>query len=407
MDDLLGAIVERIPDRPHADTGPLVGQPFMAKDLFDVAGHPTRAGNPDYAEWRGIPADDAWAVRALDNAGAQLVAKTHTHELAYGLTGVNAHFGTPRNPHDSDRIAGGSSSGSAAAVGGGMVPCALGTDTAGSIRLPASLCGIFGLRPTHGRIPVEGLVPLAPSFDTVGTLAQDAATLQRVARVLLPCFATPASHGFKQAVVPSDVAPFAEQTGLDAASRTAERLRTLGLEVIEAELAAFEAIRDVQSILGGAQVWSVHEAWITEQQPRLGPDLERKLTAASKLRVAEIGRALAREPELIRLLDDLVGNGETLLVLPASPDVAPKVSDLEDPRQAQAFRSATLALVTPASLGSLPVATVPAAQTDGLPVGAQLIGPRGSDERLLRLIEDWPSLMEWPPVEPLATRRAQ
>ncbi|MFB6286212.1 MAG: amidase family protein [Candidatus Bipolaricaulia bacterium] len=392
MDDQLGAIVERIPDRPHAEAGPLAGQRFMAKDLFDVSGYPTRAGNPDYAEWRGIPTVDAWAVRALGDAGAQLVAKTHTHELAYGLTGVNAHFGTPRNPHDSDRIAGGSSSGSAAAVGSGMAPFALGTDTAGSIRLPASLCGIFGLRPTHGRIPVEGLVPLAPSFDTVGTLARDAATLQRVARVLLSRFATPTSHGFKQAVLPSDAAAFAEQTGLDAVSRTAERLRTIGIEVIEAELAAFEAIRDVQSILGGAQVWSVHEDWITEQRPRLGSDLKRKLTVASELRVAEIGRALAREPRLVRSLDDLLGNGETLLVLPASPDVAPNVSDLEDPHQAQAFRSASLALVTPASLGGLPAVAVPSAHNDGLPVGAQLVGPRGSDERLLQLIQDWPSL---------------
>ncbi len=392
MDDLLGAIVERIPDRPPGDAGPLAGQPFMAKDLFDVAGHPTRAGNPDYAEWHGIPTDDAWAVRALENAGAQLIAKTHTHELAYGLTGVNAHFGTPRNPYDSDRIAGGSSSGSAAAVGSGMVPFALGTDTAGSIRLPASLCGIFGLRPTHGRIPVQGLVPLAPSFDTVGTLAQDAATLQRVARALIPDFAMPASHGFKRAVVPSDAAPFAEQIGLDAVSRAAQRLRTLGLDVTEVELAAFEAIRDVQSGLGGAQVWSVHEAWIAEQRPRLGPDLERKLRATSQLRVAEIGRALAREPGLVRTLDNFVGNSETLLVLPASPDVAPRVSDLQDPHQAQAFRSATLGLVTPASLGGLPVAAVPSASHDALPVGTQLVGPRGSDERLLRLIQDWPSL---------------
>ena len=392
MDDPLGAIVQDVPYHPHADDGPLADLSFMAKDLFDVAGYATHAGNPDFASWRGIPAEDAWAVRALGDAGARLVAKTHTHELAYGLTGMNPHFGTPRNPHDPDRIAGGSSSGSAAAVGSGMVPFALGTDTAGSIRLPASLCGIFGFRPTHGRIPVDGLAPLAPAFDTVGALAQDAEILQRVTRVLLRSSGAPNSHGFERVVALSDAVDFSEQTGIDAVSQTADRLASLGLYVTESRLGMFEEIRDVQRVLGGAQVWAVHEDWITQRQPRFGWDVERKLKAASELSVAEIGRAISREAELVRALDALFGDGETVVMLPAAPGAAPQVADLEDHQRTAAFRSNVLALVTPASLGGLPTVAVPSIRVDDMPVGVQLMGPRGSDERLLHLIQNWPPI---------------
>ena len=392
MDDPLGAIVQDVPDHPHADDGPLAGLSFMAKDLFDVAGYATHAGNPDFATWRGVPTHDAWAVRALGDAGARLIAKTHTHELAYGLTGMNPHVGTPRNPHDPDRIAGGSSSGSAAAVGSGMVPFALGTDTAGSIRLPASLCGIFGFRPTHGRIPVDGLAPLAPAFDTVGALAQDAEILQRVARVLLRSSDAPNSHGYERVVVLSDAAEFSEQTGIDAVSQAADRLASLGLYVTESRLGMFDEIRDVQRVLGGAQVWAVHEDWITQRQPHFGRDVERKLKAASELSVAEIGRAIAKAPDLIRALDARFGDGETVVMLPAAPGAAPQVADLEDHQRAAAFRSNVLALVAPASLAGVPVVSVPSVRVDGLPVGVQLIGPHGSDERLLQLIQNCPSI---------------
>ncbi len=392
MDDPLGAIVERVDGHPRASDGPLADLSFMAKDLFDVAGHATNAGNPAYAEWHGTPANDAWAVRALCAAGAELTAKTHTHELAYGLTGVNPHFGTPRNPHDPERIAGGSSSGSAAAVGSGKVPFALGTDTAGSIRLPASLCGIFGIRPTHGRIPVEGLAPLAPSLDTVGALAQSPEVLQRVARVLVPSWDTPPSHGFERALVLRDAEAFSDRAGIDAGEHAAERLASLGLHVSKTDLRLFEDIRDVQRVIGGAQVWSVHQQWIAQREPRFGWDVERKLKAASELSVADIGRAISREPELVRALDALFGDGDTLALLPSSPGVAPRVADLEDRQQAAAFRSSVLALVTPSSLGGLPAVAVPSIHADGLPVGVQLMGPRGSDERLLHLLQNWPPI---------------
>ena len=167
-------------DREGAPEGPLAGRPFAAKDLFDVAGRPTRAGSTIRAD-APPAAQDATALARLKDAGAVLVGLTHMDEFAYGFTGENAHYGAVRNPRDPDRIAGGSSSGSGAAVAAGLVPFALGSDTNGSVRVPAALCGIYGFKPTYGRVSRAGVAPLAWSFDHVGVLA---ATLEDTAAAL-------------------------------------------------------------------------------------------------------------------------------------------------------------------------------------------------------------------------------
>src|SRR5690606_37246293 len=166
-------------------TGPLAGLRLAVKDLFDVAGMPTGAGNPRWLETHEAPDADAEAVARLRAAGASLVGKTITDELAWSLNGSNAHYGTPDNPAAPGRLPGGSSSGSASAVASGLADIGLGTDTGGSIRVPASYCGLFGLRPTHGRVPLEGAVPLAASFDTAGVFTRDAATLRKASETLL------------------------------------------------------------------------------------------------------------------------------------------------------------------------------------------------------------------------------
>ena len=164
--------------------GTLSGLTFAAKDIFDVAGHVTGGGNPDWKATHA-PADrNAWIVQTLVDAGATMVGKTHTDELTRGILGENAHYGTPVNPRALDRVPGGSSSGSAAAVAGGLVDFALGSDTGGSVRIPASFCGLYGLRPTHGRIPLDGILMQAPSYDTIGWFARDAATFARVAEAI-------------------------------------------------------------------------------------------------------------------------------------------------------------------------------------------------------------------------------
>src|SRR6201994_2418710 len=166
-------------------SGPLSGLTFAAKDLFDVAGHPTGGGNPDWARSNPVPTRHAWAVQRLLDAGATLIGKTITDEVSLGIVGENAFYGTPVNPRAPDRVPGGSSSGSAAAVAAGLCDTAPGTDTGGSVRVPASFCGLYGIRPTHGRLPVEGMMPQAPSSDTTGWFARDAEAFAKVSSVML------------------------------------------------------------------------------------------------------------------------------------------------------------------------------------------------------------------------------
>ena len=168
-----------------APNGPLRGLTFAAKDLFDVAGHPTGGGNHDWARVHPVPTRHAWAVQTLLDAGATLIGKTITDEVSLGILGENAFDGTPLNTRAPDRVPGGSSSGSAAAVAAGLCDTALGTDTGGSVRVPASFCGLYGIRPTHGRLDLTGMLPQAPSSDTTGWFARDAATFARVSSVLL------------------------------------------------------------------------------------------------------------------------------------------------------------------------------------------------------------------------------
>src|SRR6184192_3709066 len=160
--------------------GPLAGLTFAAKDLFDVAGHPTGGGNPDWARSNPIPTRHDWAVQRLLDAGATLIGKTITDEVSLGIVGENAFYGTPINPRAPDRVPGGSSSGSAAAVAAGLCDTALGTDTGGSVRVPASFCGLYGIRPTHGRIDMSGVMPMAPSFDVPGWFANGPGVFRRV-----------------------------------------------------------------------------------------------------------------------------------------------------------------------------------------------------------------------------------
>lgn len=376
------AIARRLgPGIAGADGGPLAGFDFMVKDLFDVAGVPTQAGNPDYGPWRGVPSKHAAAVGRLLSAGARLVAKTHTHELAYGITGINPHFGSPVNPRAAVRICGGSSSGSAAAVAGGLVPFALGTDTAGSIRIPASFCGVFGYRPTHGRIAVDGVVPLAPSLDTVGVLAHDAATLERAAAVLLD--EKPHEEGVLfDAAFTLGKGPPVEPAAERALARTVESVGRLKLRRGPMAFAGLADALEAQRTVQYAEAWAVHQDWIEQKRPRLGQDVAHHFAAAAKLSVAQIGRAISLRSAMSAEIRRLIG-ARGLLLLPATPDVAPEVARLNDFEEAMAFRTRTLLLNTLASVAGLPVVTVPVPARDGLYVGIQLIGPPGSDVPLL------------------------
>jgi amidase len=371
---------------PEDPAGPLSGLTYAVKDLLDVAGVPTTAGNPDFSRWRGMPSEDAWTVKTLNAAGARLAGKTHLHELAFGLTGVNPHYGTPVNPVAPDRIPGGSSSGSAVAVAGNFVDFALGTDTGGSVRLPASFCGIYGYRPSHGLIPAEGVVPLAPSFDTVGVFARSAGLLEQVARVLLGGEPTvPLGRKFRGILLAADSLQLVSGEAEAALRRTAKLVgELLELPIQHLELGVLAEAREAQKVLQGAEAWSVHEDWIRAEEPELGPDVRRLLEAGAELPVGKTGRASAARASIFRKLERLLAD-DTLLLMPAAMGPAPTLASLAEPAAALEFRSGTLAVMNLASITGLPVVVVPGSRPEELPIGVQLIGPRGSDGRLLEL----------------------
>lgn len=369
-------------DAPSADVGPLAGWTFGVKDLFDVAGVPTGAGSPEWLRMHPPASRTAPAVQRLLDGGAKLLGKTQTDELAWSLNGQNAHYGTPINAAAPERIPGGSSSGSAAAVAAGLVDFAVGSDTGGSVRLPASYCGLYGMRPSHGRIPIECAVPLAPSYDTVGWFARDAARLAGVGRVLLAeTVPTPAPT---RLLIADDLfarlAP-AVRAALTPALDEVQRLFGAAQPVVLAG-DALPAWRGAFRLIQSAEVWTVHGAWVTQAEPALGPGIRERFIAASRLDPDEVAAARRLRLEVRRRLDDLLAPG-TVLALPGAPGIAPlRTAPLEE---LERVRAEALALLCPAGHAGLPQISLPLARLDGCPLGLSLIAARGADTVLLDL----------------------
>jgi amidase len=365
--------------------GVLSGLTFAIKDIFDVAGQVTGNGNPDWARTHGPATQTAPAVRALLRAGARLSGKTIMDELAYSLSGQNHHYGAPRNPAAPGRITGGSSCGSAAAVAAGLCDFALGTDTGGSIRIPASYCGLFGLRPTHGRVPLAGVMPLAPSFDTVGWFARDAATLRRVGTVLVGGNDQPI--GFSRVLVALDAFALVDAAVRDAlepaALRVAARLgRAEPGRLFGADRPAdgMDGFRTIQA----NEIWHAHGDWITRTRPSFGPEIGPRFAWAATITDTQAAAASEVRRRITRHLADLLA-GDTIVVMPTAPGIAPSLD--ADADSLAHHRSRALTLTAPAGLAGLPQVTVPAGTVGGCPVGLSLLGPRGSDARLLKAIE--------------------
>ncbi len=307
-----------------APAGPLAGRTLAVKDLVDVAGTVTGAGNPTFAAARAPAPRHAPAVARLLAAGATVVGKTITDELAYSLSGTNTHFGTPVNVAAPGRAAGGSSAGSAAAVAAGLVDLAVGTDTGGSVRVPASYCGILGWRPTHGAVPIEGVVPLAPSFDTVGLLARDPEVLLAGATALLgddaPVPPAPVVRALLLAEEGLASLPSAAGSSLRAA--TAAVARALGVPWREGPLgvdldAALAAFRTHQ----GREAWACHGPWITTARPRLGEGIRARFRAASEVTEAEVEAAYPVSAQVRSAVGSATAGG-TAVVLPSAPGPA-------------------------------------------------------------------------------------
>lgn len=361
-------------------SGPLAGLRFAVKDLIDVAGWPTGGGNPDWERAHPVPTQHAWVVERLLQSGASIIGKTATDEVSLGILGENPFTGTPLNPAAPDRVPGGSSSGSASAVAAGVCDFALGTDTGGSVRVPSSFCGLFGIRPTHGRLDFRGIAVQAPSSDTVGWMARDAEVFARIGEVLFG-EAVPAelphrllvavdAFGFADLAVALALAPQVDRLAGIIGTRRDETLAPQGLSVW----------KDAQRCLQSSESWQTFAPWIDRYNPRFQFHVARNLALAAQITDAERTRAALMREEARARLRLLLPPG-TILCLPTTPFSAPKrglpVSALAFPRE----RITCLACL--GGLTGSPQVNLPGALVDGAPVGLSIVGGRGTDATLL------------------------
>ena len=362
--------------------GPLSGLTFAVKDLFDVAGLPTGSGNPDW-QGAGRPAErHAWAVEALLGAGAAFIGKTVTDEVSLGILGESAFFGTPVNPAAPNRVPGGSSSGSASAVASGLCDTALGTDTGGSVRVPASFCGLYGIRPTWGRLDLRGMMPQAPSSDTAGWFSRDAETFARVSAVLLQeaiwealptrLLVAVDAFGFVDTEVAGALAPMVER--LAGIVGTSEEVT-----VAPPGLAAWaRAQRTLQPWEG----WLTFRDWLDRRNPRMAFSVARNLVRAADIPEADRLWASMVRVEARARLTHLLRPG-TVLCLPTTPFPAlPKglAVSAQEP-----FRMRISVLASHGGLTGVPQVSLPGAAVDGLPVGLSIVGGHGTDAGLVAL----------------------
>jgi amidase len=360
--------------------GPLSGLTFAAKDLFDVAGYPTGGGNPDWAKYNPVPTRHSWAVQRLLDAGATLIGKTITDEVSLGIVGENAFYGTPVNVRAVDRVPGGSSSGSAAAVAAGVCDTALGTDTGGSVRVPSSFCGLYGIRPTHGRIDVSGMLPQAPSSDTTGWFARDAQIFGRVSSVMFG-ETIPATLP-NRLIVAADAFAFADPEVVGALQPMVEKLKALIGDVREETMATGGIVQwaRAQRTLQPAEAWLTFKDWIERCNPRLAYNVARNIYTGSLIPETERHWANLVRYEARGRMRHLLPPG-TILCLPTTPFPAPKRG--EPLSVASVQRDRILCLAAHGGLTGVPQLSIPGSAVDGLPIGLSIIGGRGADAALV------------------------
>ena len=372
---------------PGAPGGPLAGLTFAAKDIFDIAGHITGGGNPHWKATHLPAAANAWVVQRLVDAGAAMVGKTITDELTRGIFGENAHYGTPVNPRAPGRVPGGSSSGSAAAVAGGAVDFALGSDTGGSVRVPASFCGLYGLRPTHGRIPQDGMLRQAPSYDTIGWFARDAALFARIGAELLPPSDVDTQPPRpRRLVIAADAFALAEpssKAALESAVATVSKLFDAVETATLAPSASLTEWSEQQQILQSREAWESIRDWIDAVNPALSFEVSDRYVMARAVTDAQVAAAQAGRAAIITRMDAVFADGATAVCLPTTIGPAPLAGQPVAERHALRLRNSALTSI--AGNTGRPQISLPLAEMDGLPVGLSLLGDYGADERLLEL----------------------
>ncbi len=384
--DSFNAIIAKTENAPaHATHGVLLSATLAVKDIYDVAGMKTGCGNPQILAESPVATRSAPTVEKLLAAGAAFIGKTQTDELAFSLMGQNSHYPYPINPSAPDRVTGGSSSGSAAAVAGGLADIALGSDTGGSIRAPASFCGLVGLRTTHGRIPLEGIMPLAPSLDTIGWFARDIDLYEKVGQILL--------GEDKQAFAFSQLLymPLLEHLLLDHPETDSYRAMFAKVRPHFANLkAASQPTLSIDELyltfrqIQGAEAWATHGAWISSGDRKLGPGVADRFAYGSEITEEALAQHRSRRTRFTQELETIIGDN-AVLALPTVPGAAPFAK--EPFETLQAYREQALRLLCLSVLSGLPQITVPLGTVHGVPMGISFIGPRGSDRALVTLAQ--------------------
>jgi amidase len=365
-----------------APTGPLAGLTCVVKDMYDIVGERTGSGNPTALEFQPVATRTCSAVQKLLDAGATITGKTICEEFFFSVTGINAHYGTPINARAPGRVPGGSSSGSAAAQGAGLCDFSLGSDTGGSVRIPASFNGIYGLRPTHGRIASDGMRDMAPSLDTAGWFASSPGVFRKVGPVLLDRRRVPAN--ISRVIVLEDAFEQAD-------AEIADLLRTL-LEFMADDLPAvahariapegFDPWREAMRVIQGYEVWQVWGDFVRRHNPKFGPGIGERMAFAATVTQPQFEAQTAVRAAMRDHVMQAAVPG-TVLALPSAPCIAPRIDGTE--AEFDHFRTRVMRLTCIASLAGLPQVSIPAGTLSGCPVGLSFIGWLGGDEALLDL----------------------
>jgi amidase len=362
--------------------GPLAGLTAAVKDMYDIAGIRTGAGNPTWLSAHEPAPRNAAAIDKILAAGATITGKTICEELVYSVTGINVHYGTPANVRAPGRMPGGSSSGSAAATAAGACDFSLGSDTGGSVRIPASFCGLYGIRPTHGRTDLSGAVPMAPSFDVAGWFAATPGVFRRVGSVLLGGNRVDAK--LDALIIATDA--FAEADA-EVAALNREFLSLAGAVLprpreIKIAPDGFDPWREVFRLIQAYEAWQSFGAFVTAAKPQIGPGIRERIAYAATVTAEQANAARRVMAAIGTQIRALVPPG-TVMALPTAPCIAPRVDLPAD--DLEPFRARVMRLTCASGLSGLPQITLPAGIVDGCPAGLSLIGWAGGDEALLDL----------------------
>ena len=363
-------------------SGPLAGLTGVIKDLYDIVGTRTGGGNPDWLAAQKPAAKHAAAVQKLLDAGATIIGKTICDEFFYSVTGANAHYGTPENLRAPGRLPGGSSSGSAAATAAGACDFALGSDTGGSVRVPASLCGVYGIRPTHDRVDLSGGMAMSPSFDTGGWFASGPGVFRAVGAVLLDDRRVAAP--IERLLVADDAIAQADPEVSALVKSFLQRAAAAlpGPEHVGVAPDGFDPWRETVRIIQAYETWQSFGAFITRAKPELGPGIKERMAYAATVSEAAAAAARNVRQQASAQIRKIIPAG-TILALPTAPCIAPRTD--APPDALESYRTRVMRLTCIAGLANLPQVSLPAGTVSGCPVGISFIGWAGGDEALLDL----------------------